>query len=156
MATPNYDGGMAVTKTALADLADGVIALAREIEHAHPYDGLIALTLNERIALRVIDRAGGIAPSELAELVGLQRSNLSTALRGLETKGLVTRESDGGDGRGVVVRSTPLAGENLQRLRRNWTELLADATPPEADLDAAAELLEHMTTALIERRRHRA
>ncbi|WP_158685209.1 MarR family winged helix-turn-helix transcriptional regulator [Microbacterium halophytorum] len=145
---------MVARREALADLADGVVAMAREIESGHRYESVVPLTLNERIALRVIDRAGGIAPSELAELLGLQRSNLSTALRGLEAKGLVTRESGHGDGRGVVVRSTAFAGENLERLRGNWADLLAEVAPPGADLEGAAELLERMTRALIERRRH--
>lgn len=140
-------------QAALADLADGVLALSREIEFRHRYDDVIPLTLNERLALRVIDRADGIAPSELAEMLGLQRSNLSTALRGLETKGLVTREHDGGDGRAVVVRSTALAAENLQRLRDGWAGVLAEVAPRDADLDAVARLLNEMTAALIEQRR---
>ncbi|WP_460799092.1 MarR family transcriptional regulator [Microbacterium sp. GXF0217] len=144
---------MAVRRSTLADLADGVLALGREIESRHRYDDVIPLTLNERLALRVIDRAGGIAPSELAERLGLQRSNLSTALRGLETKGLVTRAHDGGDGRAVVVRSTPLAAENLQRLRDGWAAALAAVAPEDADLDAVAGLLNDMTSALIEQRR---
>jgi DNA-binding MarR family transcriptional regulator len=137
----------------LADLADSVLALSREIEFRHRYDDVIALTLNERLALRVIDRAGGIAPSELADRLGLQRSNLSTALRGLEAKGLVTREHDGGDGRAVVVRSTPLAAENLQRLRDGWSEVLASVAPQGVDLPGATGLLNQLTADLIEQRR---
>ncbi|MGF6821753.1 DNA-binding MarR family transcriptional regulator [Microbacterium sp. ZKA21] len=144
---------MVARRAALADLADGVLALGREIEFRHRYDDVIPLTLNERLALRVIDRAGGIAPSELADRLGLQRSNLSTALRGLETKGLVTREHDGGDGRAVVVRSTPLAAENLRRLRDGWADAIAAVAPRDADLDAVARLLNDMTAALIEQRR---
>ena len=145
---------MAVNDDALGDLADAVLALSREIEFRHHDLDFIPLTLNERLALRVVDRVDEIAPSELAARVGLQRSNLSTALRGLETKGLITREHARGDGRGVVVRSTPLAAQNLARLRARWAELLGSVMPA-GDLDPVpiASALDEMSNALVERRR---
>jgi DNA-binding MarR family transcriptional regulator len=137
----------------LADLADAALALSREIEFRHAHREVIALTLNERLALRAIDRHGEIAPSDLAVRLGLQRSNLSTALRGLEAKGLVTRTHDDHDGRGVLVRSTPLAAQNLERLRARWSEVLGSVAPGDADLRATARVLREMADALVEQRR---
>ncbi|MER5755853.1 MarR family transcriptional regulator [Streptomyces sp. NPDC002088] len=38
-------------------------------------------------------------PSRIAAATGLQRTNLSTVLGGLERKGLIERRADPGDGR---------------------------------------------------------
>ena len=67
------------------------------------------------------------ASCTVAAATGLQRSNLSRALRELESKGLVRRSVDPADSRGVVVRSTELAAENLTTLRGIWARLLGDA-----------------------------
>ncbi len=138
---------------ARGDLADAVLALSREIEFRHQHPDFIPLTLNERLALRAVDRVEEIAPSELAAQLGLQRSNLSTALRGLEAKGLVTRDHADADGRGIVVRSTPLAAQNLVKLRARWADLIGSVLPEDADAARMAADLETMADALIARRR---
>lgn len=136
----------------LADLADGVLALAREIEAQHPRDGFVAVAANERLVLRELDRGGETAPSALAERLGLQRSNLSTALRGLEAKGLIVRGHDASDGRGVLVRSTPLAAQNLALLRARWTETLRPVLADGVDVAGAVDLVSALSDALIARR----
>lgn len=137
----------------IADLADAVLALAREIEFRHPNDSVVPLTVNELLALRALDRGGESAPSELAARLGLQRSNLSTALRGLETKGLITRVPGTTDGRGVVVRPTERSAHNLTRLREHWAATLSGALPPGADLHDMVGLLHRMSDALVDDRR---
>lgn len=140
-------------ETVLADLADAVLALSREIEFRHAHPDFIALTLNERLVLRALDNDGELAPSELAARLGLQRSNLSTALRGLEAKGLVIRVHGGADGRRVLVRSTPLAARNLRRLRERWAEVLGAVAPENVDLVEAAAAVGAMAAALVDSRR---
>ena len=61
---------------------------------------------------------------------------MSRALRDLEAKGLVQRSPDPADSRQAVLRSTPLAAENLARLRGIWARLVGDA------LDASGERLD--------------
>ncbi|WP_200331391.1 MarR family winged helix-turn-helix transcriptional regulator [Leucobacter sp. L43] len=139
----------------IADLAAAVVALAREIESRHEHADYIPLTQTERLVLGTLDRHGESAPGALAERLGMQRSNLSTALRGLEAKALVARRRSSPDGRGVLVSSTPLAAENLSRLRARWAEVLEAVTPEELDVASVADSLHEMTQALIEQRRSR-
>lgn len=141
------------SEESLADLADVVLALARELDFRHPTEGVVPLTVNERLALRALDREGESAPSALAARLGLQRSNLSTALRGLESKGLITRVHEGVDGRGVVVRPTELSSANLARLRAHWAATLSGALPSGADIETAVQLLRTASDALVDDRR---
>ncbi|MEV8339089.1 MarR family transcriptional regulator [Leucobacter sp. NPDC077196] len=159
-----YDDVMpdvSIDRDALADLASAVVSLAREIESRNAHPDYVPLTQTERLVLGTLDRHGETAPSELAERLGLQRSNLSTALRGLETKGLVARRRSSPDGRGVLVRSTPLAAENLSRLRARWAEVLETVAPDASvasdapDTVDLAATLQQMSNALVEQRRIR-
>ncbi|KJL47027.1 MarR family protein [Microbacterium hydrocarbonoxydans] len=134
---------------ALADLADAVLVLGREIEARHPRTGFVDVAVNERLVLRSLDRDGEATPSALAERLGLQRSNLSTALRGLEAKGLIVREHDGSDGRAVIVRSTALAAHNLALLRERWSEVLRSALPDGADVREAVDLVGALADGLV-------
>lgn len=139
---------------ALADLADAVLTLARELEFRHDGAGIIELTVNERLVLRALDQEEEMAPSALADRLGLQRSNLSTALRGLEAKGLIVRTAGKADGRGVAVSSTSRAAQNLERLRARWAEVLAATGRDGEDVRPMASRLREMGAELVERRRH--
>ena len=112
----------------LADLADLVMTVARAVK-AHVADdpSVFELSVTEVTVLRSLDHHPDVSPSTVAAATGLQRSNLSRALRELESKGLVRRSVDPADSRGVVVRSTELAAENLTTLRGIWARLLGDA-----------------------------
>lgn len=50
---------------------------------------------------------GGLQPSELSDLQGIPRNNVSTALASLEEEGLISRELSGIDRRKFVIRLTP-------------------------------------------------
>ena len=65
------------------------------------------------------------APSQIAAATGLQRTNLSTTLRGLEQKGLVQRHANPSDGRGVTVSPT-------ERGRINYALVGTSGRPPSA------------------------
>jgi DNA-binding MarR family transcriptional regulator len=124
----------------LADLAEAIIGVSRElrmriganVEH---------LTAQEAHVMRHIDHHPGVTPSDLARATGLQRSNMSTALRGLERRGFVERRTDPHDARGVNLFPTERAAENLQKLRRQWANQLAGALGADVENAAAATVL---------------
>lgn len=118
----------------LADLADVVTAVARAVKAQVSADpSVFDLSVTEVTVLRYIDHHPDVGPSAVAAGTGLQRSNLSRALRDLEGKGLVRRSADPADSRQAVLRSTDLAAENLARVRAIWARLFEEA------LDAAGE-----------------
>lgn len=105
----------------LADLADLVLNVSRLIRARTP--SVIAMNDTERQVMRLVDLDPGLSPGDIAARGRLQRTNVSTALRTLEEKGMVERGSSGG--RGVTVRPTRLAVDNLQTLREAWSRELA-------------------------------
>ncbi|MBX7452155.1 MarR family winged helix-turn-helix transcriptional regulator [Mycolicibacterium sp. 3033] len=112
----------------LADLADVVMAVARAVKSRTAADpDVVELSATEVTVLRYIDRHPDVSAGTVAAGTGLQRSNLSRALRELEGKGLVSRSADPVDSRQVVLRSTRRAVENLARLRAIWAKVLGDA-----------------------------
>ncbi|GGU28312.1 MarR family winged helix-turn-helix transcriptional regulator [Nocardioides albus] len=130
------------TTDELADLAEIITTLARDIERHHARDPEITeLTMGEQAVMRYVDRHPGATPSEIAEDVGMQRPNLSATLRKLEEKGLVVRSTGVGDKRGKVVDPTPRAAENLRRLRAVWS----DAVAPAASEAGIAELTSRLS-----------
>ena len=134
----------------LADLADVVMALSRAIKLRTAADpSVLDLSSTEVTVLRYIDHHPGVSPSAVAADTGLQRSNLSRALRDLEAKHLVLRSPDPADHRQSLLQSTALAAENLRHIRAIWSGLLRDAlagnNAPESNTDhhiaSALELL---------------
>lgn len=128
----------------LADLADAVMAVSRAIKQRTASDpSVLDLSATEVTVLRYIDHHPGVSPSAVATGTGLQRSNLSRALRDLEAKQLVQRSPDTTDNRQSLLQSTASAAENLARIRAIWSGLLHDALKGTGDHDigAALELL---------------
>lgn len=100
-------------------------------------------------ALATIDRHGPLAPSELAELERVQRPTATRIVNGLDSAGLITREPDPDDRRGVRVSVSPEGRALLRRLRKRKTAYLArrlEKLDPEelATLERAAVLLERL------------
>jgi DNA-binding MarR family transcriptional regulator len=92
-------------------------------------------------------------PSRIADATGLQRTNLSTVLRGLEQKGLIERRADPGDGRGVTVHTTERGRTNYELVRREWaTGVSAAADHAATHLDAALALLTSVESGLARTR----
>lgn len=117
---------------AVAELADLVLNLGRLIRLRTPAGPeVVALTPTERQVMRVVDLFPGSSPTQIAERARLQRTNVSTALRGLEGKGMVVRSSAGG--RGVSVAPTDLATSNLRVLRAAWSDQLSGVLPDELE-----------------------
>lgn len=100
-------------------------------------------------ALATIDRHGPLAPSELAELERVQRPTATRIVNGLDSAGLIAREPDPDDRRGVRVSVSPEGRALLRRLRKRKTAYLArrlEKLDPEelATLERAAVLLERL------------
>lgn len=138
----------------LADLADVVMAVGRAVKaQAAAESGVLELSATEVTVLRYLDHHPDVGPSTVAAATGLQRSNMSRALRDLEAKGLVRRSADPADSRQVVLRSTELAAENLSRLRGIWARLLGDALESSGqthDVASALTLLRALERGLYE------
>ncbi len=133
----------------LADLAEAILGVGRELRLRIDGD-VVQLTASEAHVMRHIDHHPGVTPSDVARATGLQRSNLSTALRALEGRGFVERRTDPHDARGVNLFPTDRAGENLTRLRRQWAEKVAAALGDDrTDVVAAKALLERLEASLI-------
>lgn len=125
----------------LADLADVVMAVSRAIKLRSAADpSVLDLSSTEVMVLRYIDHHPGVSPSAVAAGTGLQRSNLSRALRDLEAKQLVRRSGDPSDNRQSLLQSTELAAENLTRIRAIWSGLLHDALGGTGDHDITGAL----------------
>lgn len=134
-----------------ARLADLLFALSREVEpHGRNGVDVIALSNLEVAVLRWIDGHPGTSPSATAQATGLQRSNLSAALRGLESKGMLARSPDPSDHRLIRLRLTGVAHENIQRLHRHWAGLVGAALGgDERGLAQTLDLLERLHAGLL-------
>lgn len=137
------------TDERLADLADLVLAVARAISiDAHQDPTIVDLTATEINVMRYVDRHPGTSPTAVAAATGLQRSNLSRALRDLEGKGMVQRTADTADARQARLEPTVRAAANLQRLRANWSRLLNAVDADHRNLDAALAMLTELDAGL--------
>ncbi len=131
----------------LADLADLILNVGRLVRSRIPER--VPLTDTERHIMRVVELYPGAAPSEIARRTRLQRTNVSTALRGLEDKGMISRAAT--TGRGIAVTPTERAAANLRTLRAAWSRELAGVLG--GDLNAVRqcnELLGHLEQRLID------
>jgi DNA-binding MarR family transcriptional regulator len=116
----------------LADLADLILNVSRLVRARTPAGAeAVPLTETERQVMRVIDLHPGSAPSDIAHRTRLQRTNVSTALRSLENKGMIVRSAT--SGRGIAVTATERAAVNLQILRSAWSHELGDVLDDELD-----------------------
>ncbi|MBB2989761.1 DNA-binding MarR family transcriptional regulator [Mycolicibacterium iranicum] len=129
----------------LADLADLVMTVARAVKMQTVSDpSVLDLSATEVTVLRYLDHHPDVSPSTVAAATGLQRSNMSRALRDLEGKGLVQRTPAPADSRQTLLRSTALAADNLARVRGIWARVLGDALDgagDEHDVASALRLL---------------
>lgn len=117
---------------AFAELAHLILHVGRLVRARTPSgEDVVALTETERTVMRLVDLHPGSAPSEIARRARLQRTNVSTALRALEDKGMVTRTAAAG--RGIVVRPSERAVANLRILRTAWARDLGGVIGDELD-----------------------
>lgn len=109
------------------------------------------VTTASMTALRLIERAGPLAMSELARRLGLDQSTLSRQVRPLEDEALVLRSNDRGDRRVVWLRVSAKGIRLLQRLRdvelNDFDVALSDWS--ERDRARLATLLDRFRTDLL-------
>ena len=63
---------------------------------------------------------GGTWISEMKDYLCVSKAAVSQLLSSLESKGLVTRETDSKDRRSIIVRLTPKGAEMIERIERNF------------------------------------
>lgn len=104
-------------------LRDGASAVDAEIKAALAEQGFDEIQPGHHTLLRYLGEDGA-RPSELAAKAGITRQAVTKTLDDLERLGLVVREPDPADGRGVVVRYTPrgLAALRVARTRMSQLE----------------------------------
>lgn len=104
----------------------------------------IGITAPQRLALRIAGKFPELMPSELADLMHLDRGTLSGILERLVAQELITREPHAEDRRSVLIRLTR-RGSALDRETSGTVEASvrrALATLPRSKVQAAAEVLE--------------
>jgi DNA-binding MarR family transcriptional regulator len=126
-----------------ADLADLALIISREIQYrGYTDERALLLTQPEGMVMRYLLQGDPAAPSQIAAATGLQRTNLSATLRGLEQRGLVQRQADPSDGRRVTVSPTDHGRSNYALVRHEWATAAAEAAGHDTThLDAALALL---------------
>ena len=104
-------------------LRAGASAVDVEVKAAMDERGFAEIQPGHQTVLRQLGEDGA-RPSELAAKAGITRQAVTKTLDDLERLGLVEREPDPADGRGVVVRYTPrgLAALKVARTRMNQLE----------------------------------
>ncbi|GHJ59728.1 hypothetical protein NOK12_22460 [Nocardioides sp. OK12] len=133
----------------LADVAARIAAIARELLGPHFPHEAVPLTRNEVAVLRHVEQHPGATAGEVARATGLQRSNLSTVVRGLEEKQFL-RRSTGSDARTVHLRATEVAAASTAAVRRRWAQVVGAALDPGTDdVEALAASLERLERGLV-------
>jgi DNA-binding MarR family transcriptional regulator len=138
------------TEEQWAEFADHVLEIAREIPfrgYSHPE--AVSLTPSEGTVMRYLFPHPGALPSQVAFATGLQRSNLSAVLRGLEEKGLIERVADSEDGRWVRIHPTVKAIRNYALVRREWGSAVATAAEGDPAVETALPLLAKVRAGLV-------
>ncbi|MFF5009275.1 MarR family winged helix-turn-helix transcriptional regulator [Streptomyces phaeochromogenes] len=137
-----------------AELADLVLIISREIQFRRYTDErAVHLSQSEGMVMRYLKSDPAATPSRIATATGLQRTNLSTILRGLEEKGFIERHAHSDDGRGVTVHCTERGRDNTVLVRQEWAATVSDAADHDTEhLDAALALLGAVETGLARAR----
>jgi DNA-binding MarR family transcriptional regulator len=136
----------------LSDLAELILAVGRLIQP--PGDQAIGTcTPIESSVMRFIGRNPGTSARAAAEATLLTSSNFSRVLRGLEEKGLVSREPDASDARRVSLYPTTLASQSRRRLGEEWDRLLRGIEDDPDKIHHLTSTLRRIESELVSRRR---
>lgn len=127
-----------------------MLEIAREIRfRGHEHPDAVSLSPSEATVMRYLLRHPGALPSQVAFATGLQRSNLSPVLRGLEEKGLIEREAHADDGRSVHIHPTARALRNHALVRRDWASAVATAAGGDPGVGTVLPLLAKVRAGLV-------
>ena len=125
----------------LRELAWTIHRRAPERAHVGPIP-----TTEVALLKQVVDDPGATV-GELARTLGLKQSNTSAALRSLENRGLITRESNEDDRRVVRIRATPSGAREHEAIAEAWSAGVIDAVAALPERERAA--LEAANDALV-------
>ncbi|MBO0679580.1 MarR family transcriptional regulator [Mycolicibacterium sp. S2-37] len=111
--------------------------------------GLDPLPHSEFEVIRTVSDHPGVTVSDVARILALQPSNVSTTVRRLVERGLIERSPDAHDRRSIRLRLTAKAAEHKKRIDAVWADgvrgQLSTMTAQEAALLAeAAPLLQRL------------
>lgn len=135
----------------LSELADLIHGVSRQLPAPSDLEPGVCTPV-EITVMRYIVHHPGTSARKAAEATLLPSSNFSRIVRGLEAKGLVRREADPRDARGVLLHSTELAERNFERLQQVWSASLQGTIEDTALLDTLNEALRGIEAKLIARR----
>lgn len=110
----------------------------------------IGMTGPQRLVLRILGRTPGVMPSELAELLHLDRGTVTGVLDRLAAQQLLIRRPHPEDGRSVLVELSD-RGKLLDRATAGTVEACVRrtlASLPRNKVDAAIEVLEALAKEL--------
>ncbi|CAB3961611.1 MULTISPECIES: MarR family winged helix-turn-helix transcriptional regulator [Burkholderia] len=151
----------------LRDLRDLVSFQLRQLTNIYTkgsssaYERRFNLTMNEWRCIALLHGRRGISMNRLAEHAQFDRGLTSRTVRGLEERGLVEREADEHDGRGVVISLTDagrtLVAEVFPVADERNSRLLSCLTKAERDiLPSILEKLTHQARAMLDQEREEA
>jgi DNA-binding MarR family transcriptional regulator len=96
------------------------------LRRARTADKEIGLSPERLSLLSVLTFAGPQSVSALAEIEGVSRPAISRILGALDAQGLIDRDRNPDDGRGVVARATAGGKRLVERGRRRRVELIEE------------------------------
>jgi DNA-binding MarR family transcriptional regulator len=99
--------------------------------------GLDPLPHSEFEVIRTVSDNPGITVSDVARMLALQPSNVSTTVRRLVERGLVERSADEHDRRASRLHLTAKAAEHKKRIDTVWVDGVRDQLARMSDEDAA-------------------
>lgn len=105
------------------------------------------LSMVEAEVCQLIAATGEISPSDLAERIGVSRSAVSQALKGMKARGLVTVQHPPDNSKARVVRVTEngsIVADGVNDLHRQMSDAVYSESP--ADLEAFLELFNRLDT----------
>jgi DNA-binding MarR family transcriptional regulator len=117
----------------------------------------IGMTGPQRLVLRIVGRSPQMMPSELAEMLHLDRGTLSGILERLAAEQLVAREPHEQDGRSVLLSLTE-RGRLLDRETAGTVEACvrrALASVPRVQVEGAKQVLEAVARELFQEQSRR-
>jgi DNA-binding MarR family transcriptional regulator len=110
----------------------------------------LGITAQQRMVIRCLGKQPGMSPTQLALLLHLDRSTISTALNRMERSGLLVRRSDERDRRSVTLWLSP-KGKRLDRPSKETVETAVKgmlAQTGKRDLLATARVMECLSRKL--------
>ncbi len=95
------------------------------------------MNFSQWVALKLVDDGIATNPGAIARELGHSTGAVTRLIDGLEQRGLIARDRDGGDRRVVTLRITEPGREQLRdaalMVRDSWNEVLEDFNQEEAD-----------------------